>query len=72
MTPKKINNFINESFLRPPKKIYSTNKTNFLLTSDLWFLEMKDIKDSGPENNGGQRYVLVVIDIFSNYGLTVP
>ena len=30
------------------------------------------MKDYGPENNRGYRYVLVIIDNFSEYGWTVP
>ena len=35
-------------------------------------LDILDLKDYGPENNRGYRYVLVVIDNFSNFGWTVP
>ena len=30
------------------------------------------MKDYGPKNNRGYRYVLVIIDNFSKYGWTVP
>ena len=30
------------------------------------------MKDYGPENNRGYRYVLVIIDNFSKYGWTIP
>ena len=33
---------------------------------------MLDLKDYGPENNRGYRYVLVIIDNFSKFGWTVP
>ena len=33
---------------------------------------MLDINDYGPENNRGYRYVLVVMDFFSKFVLTVP
>ena len=35
-------------------------------------LDILDLKDYGPENNRGYRYVLVTIDNFSKYGWTVP
>ena len=35
-------------------------------------LDILDLKDYGPENNRGYRYVLVVIDNFSNFGWTIP
>ena len=33
---------------------------------------MLDLKDYCPENNRGYRYVLDVIDNFSNFGWTIP
>ena len=33
---------------------------------------MLDLKDYGPENNRGCRYVLVITDHFSKFGWTVP
>ena len=33
---------------------------------------MLDLKDSGPQNNRGYKYVLVVIDKFRKFGGTVP
>ena len=30
------------------------------------------MKDYGPENNRGYRYVLVIIDNFSKFGWTIP
>ena len=33
---------------------------------------MLDLKDYGPENNRGYRYVLVIIDNFSKFGWTIP
>ena len=35
-------------------------------------MDILDLKDCGPENNRGYRYVLVVIDDFSKIGWTVP
>ena len=33
---------------------------------------MLNLKDYGPENNRGYRYVLVIIDNLSKYGWTTP
>ena len=33
---------------------------------------MLDLKDYGPENSRGYRYVLVIIDKFSKFGWTIP
>ena len=72
MTQKKIKIFINEIYSKPPKKNYITNKTDVYYIDDIWSLDILDLKDYGPENNRGYRYVLVVIDNFSKFGWTVP
>ena len=63
--------FINEIYSKPPKKYYPTNKTDVFHIDDTWSLDILDIKEYGPENNRGYRYVLVVIDNFSRFGWTV-
>ena len=72
MTQKNIKIFINEIYSKPPKKNYITNKTDVYYIDDIWSLDILDLKDYGPENNRGHRYVLVIIDIFIKYGWTVP
>ena len=72
MTQKNIKTFINEIYSRGPRKNYPTNKTNVYYIDEIWSLDILDLKDYGPENNRGYRYVLVVIDNFSKYGWTVP
>ena len=72
MTQKNIKTFINEIYSRGPRKNYPTNKTNVYYIDNIWSLDILDLKDYGPGNNRGYRYVLVVIDIFSKYGWTVP
>ena len=72
MTQKNIKIFINEIYSKPPKKNYITNKTNVYHIDDIWSLDILDLKDYGPENNRGYRYVLVTIANFSKYGWTVP
>ena len=72
MTQKNIKIFINEIYSKPPKKYYPTNKTDVYHIDDTWSLDILDLKDYGPENNRGYRYVLVTIDNFSKYGWTVP
>ena len=49
-----------------------TNKTDVYHIDDIWSLDILDLKDYGPENNRGYRYILVVIDNFSKYGWTTP
>ena len=72
MTQKNIKIFINEIYSKPPKKYYATNKTDVYHIDDIWSLDILDLKDYGPENNRGYRYVLVVIDNFSKFGWTSP
>ena len=72
MTQKNIKIFINEIYSKPPKRNYATNKTDVYHIDDTWSLDILDLKDYGPENNRGYRYVLVVIDNFSKFGWTSP
>ena len=72
MTQKNIKIFINEIYSKGPKKNYITNKTDVYYIDDIWSLDILDLKDYGPENNRGYRYVLVTIDNFSKYGWTIP
>ena len=72
MTQKNIKLFINEIYSKPPKKYYATNKTDVYHIDDIWSLDILDLKDYGPENNRGYRYVLVTIDNFSKFGWTIP
>ena len=72
MTQKNIKIFINEIYSKPPKKYYATNKTDVYHIDDIWSLDILDLKDYGPENNKGYRYVLVTIDNFSKFGWTIP
>ena len=72
MTQKNIKKFIKEIYSKPPKKNYITNKTVVYHIDDIWSLDILELKDYGPENNRGYRYVLVIIDNFTKYGSTVP
>ena len=72
MTQKNIKIFINEIYSKPPKRNYATNKTDVYFIDDIWSLDILDLKDYGPENNKGYRYVLVTIDNFSKFGWTIP
>ena len=72
MTQKNIKLFINEIYSKPPKRNYNTNKTDVYHIDDIWSLDILDLKDYGPKNNRGYRYVLVTIDNFSKFGWTIP
>ena len=71
MTQKNIKIFINEIYSKPPRRYYATNKTDVYHIDDTWSLDILDLKDYGPKNNRGYRYVLVIIDNFSKYGWTL-
>ena len=72
MSQKNIKIFINETYSKPPRKNYATNKTDIYHIDDVWSLDILDLKDYGSENNRGYRYVLVVIDNFSKYCWAIP
>ena len=72
MTQKNIKIFINEIYSKGPKKNFATNKTDVYHIDDIWSLDILDLKDYGPENNRGYRYVLIIIDNFSKFGWTIP
>ena len=72
MTQKNIKTIKNEIYSRGPKKNYDTNKTNVYYIDNIWSLDILDLKHFGTENNRGYRSVLVIIDNFSKYGLTIP
>ena len=72
MTQNNIEKFINKIYSKPPKKNYAANKTDVYQIDDSWSLDILDLKDYGPENNRGHRYVLVITDNFSKFGWTIP
>ena len=72
MTQKSIKVEIEEIYSKPPKNNYLTIKTDVYHIDDIWNSDILDLKDYGPENNRGYRYVLVVIDIFSKFGFRKP
>ena len=72
MTQKNIKIFINEIYSKPPKKNYTTNKTDVYHIDDIWSLDILDLKYYGPENIINSRYNLVINDNFSKFGGTIP
>ena len=71
MTQKSIKVFIDEIFSKGPERNYITHKTDVYHIDDIWSLGILDLKDYGPENNRGYRYVLMIIDNCSKFGRTV-
>ena len=72
MAQKSIKKFIHAIYCKGPKRNYITNKTAVYRIDDVWSLDILDLKDYGPRNNRGYRYVLAIIDRFSKFGWTVP
>ena len=72
MKQKSVKIFINEFSSKGPRKSYPTNETDVHHIDEIWSLDILDLKDYGPKNNRGYRYVLVIIDNFSKFGWTVP
>ena len=72
MTPKTNKIFIIEIYSKPPRKNHATKKADVYHIDDIRLLDILELKDYGAENNREYRYVLVIIDIFSKYGWTVP
>ena len=70
MTQKNIKIFITEIYSKPPIQNYATDKTDIYHNDEIWSLDILDLKDFCPENNRGYRYVLVIIDNFSNFAFT--
>ena len=66
-----IDSFINEIFSKPPKKNYETNKTLLKSIDDTWSADLLQMDDYGVKNNRDYKYILTVIDNFSNFGWTV-
>ena len=67
-----IDTFINEIYSKPPKKNYETNKTLLISIDETWSADLLQMDDYGVKNNRGYKYILTVIDNFSNFGWTVP
>ena len=57
MTQKSIKVFVDEIDSKGPGKSYPTNKTDVYHIDVIWSLDILDLNDYGPENNGGYRYV---------------
>ena len=70
MTEKTIKTYMDEINSKPPKKNYSTNKTNVYCIDNIWSLDIIDLKKYGPDNQRGLRYVLVVSNNFIKFDWT--
>ena len=57
MTQKSIKTFKNKIYSKRSKNNYPTNKTDVYHIDYFWSLDILDLKDYGPENYEGYRYV---------------
>ena len=71
MTQKPIKVF-ETKFIANHLKRFMLQKTDVYHIDDISSLDILDLKNYGPENNRGYRYVLVIIDTFSKICWTVP
>ena len=72
MTQESITIFIEKNYSKPPKQNYTNNKTDVYLFDDIWSLDSIELQDYGSEKKRNYRNVLVMFDIFSKFGWTVP
>ena len=59
--------FTDETFSRPPKRNYPSNKIIYNDIDEIWSNDLADLVDYKTSNNKGYRYMLIVIDNFSKY-----
>ena len=64
--------FIDETYSSSLKYNFPTNKRMVKSIDDTWSSDLLDMKDYGLKNNRGYRFILVVVDIFSKFGWTIP
>ena len=67
-----IDTFINDIYTKPPKKNYETSKTLLISIDETWSADLLQMDAYGVKNNRDYKYILSVIDNFSNFGWTVP
>ena len=64
--------FIDESYSKPPKKNYPTNKIIYNYIDEIWSIDLADFLDYKTSNNKGFRYVFIVIDSCSKNLWAIP
>ena len=67
-----IKNFIDEYFSEPPKKNYETNNIICNHIDETWSIDLADMIDYKTSNSKGFRYLLIIIDNFSEYLWAIP
>ena len=64
--------FIDESFSKPPKKIYKTNKKVYNHIDGIWSFDLADMVGYKISNNKGYRFIFIIFDSFSNHVWCIP
>ena len=57
--------FVNEIYIKPPKKIYPTNKIVYNHIDDIRSIDLAVFPDCKTTNNKGFRYIFILIHKFS-------
>ena len=50
---------------------YKTNKVNYIHVDEIWSFDLADMIDYKISNNKGFRYIIVIIDNFSNFSVSL-
>ena len=63
----KIKIFIDETYNKPPKRIYPTNVIIYNHLDEVWSIDLADMVDYKTSNNKGYRYIFIIIYNSTNY-----
>ena len=72
MNQSTISIFSGKKLSKPPKKFYSTNKTNDNHIDDTWSIKILELNECRPEIFRRNRFVLNVSNNSSKFGWAVP
>ena len=64
--------FIDEIYSKPSEKNYETNKIIYNHIDEIWSIDVADFSDYKISNNKGFRYIIIIIDDFSEYTWAIP
>ena len=66
MVKKITTNFIQEVYVKRPKKNFATNKIDVFYIGDIWSMDLLDFNDS-LNSSKNYRYILVLIGKLSKF-----
>ena len=64
--------FIDETYSKPPKRKYLTNKILYNHVDEIWSIDLADMIDYKISNNKAFRYIFVIIDNYSKCLWAIP